>query len=543
MKRLLLSLLLGATAQHAFAFSKAGNVYTTNGSHTDVAAAFADGALTAGDIIDIPAGSFSWTGQVVGSPPANVTLRGAGTSATGGGDVTTITDNYASSASVFVLTVPATGTCRVTGITFKDSSEGTKTNGIFRFEGSGNLRIDHCRFVGELSSGEKITVQFGAGVFGVMDDCIGDFTDLRGMYFKNGRNGGGSNGDYEWSLATGFGSADFFFLEDNVFNGYSTGASWSARILDGYDAARVVVRFNDLNKICLWEQHPVGHSGNGRGPRAMEGYGNLCTTDGSKEPNSAGCDMQSGTGLIWGNSWNLVYKSVYKFRVTRSGPDVGGYSQSATPTGWGYAGNYYNGTGSNWDGGTYNGTDLVGGYPCLDQPGRGQGDLLSGDHPSKVNSVFGVIRWPRQALEPIYVWNNTGSYVSGWGGAQYNTDAARIVSDRDYYEQASAIQTTSSSPFNGTTGTGWGTLANRPTTCTTGVAYFATDQGSWNQSTSNTYGVDQSGADGVLYVATATNTWTAYYTPYTYPHPLRSVSSENPRYTPRNARGVNSRRR
>jgi hypothetical protein len=55
-----------------------------------------------------------------------------------------------------------------------------------------------------------------------------------------------------------------------------------------------------------------------------------------------------------------------------------------------------------------------------------------------------------------------------------------------------------------------------------GVMYWATDQGSWNTSTSNPRGVQQSGADGVLYICSATNTWSVYYTPYMYPHPLQS---------------------
>ena len=56
--------------------------------------------------------------------------------------------------------------------------------------------------------------------------------------------------------------------------------------------------------------------------------------------------------------------------------------------------------------------------------------------------------------------------------------------------------------FDGTAGIGVGPLSARPTTCTIGVAYWATDT-------------------NILYKATATNTWTAYYTPYIYPHPLR----------------------
>ena len=66
--------------------------------------------------------------------------------------------------------------------------------------------------------------------------------------------------------------------------------------------------------------------------------------------------------------------------------------------------------------------------------------------------------------------------------------------------------------FNGVTGIGRGTLASRPATCTTGVGYWATDQGEWKSK--------NPGPDGQFYKCTSTNTWTLYYTPYTYPHPL-----------------------
>jgi hypothetical protein len=73
--------------------------------------------------------------------------------------------------------------------------------------------------------------------------------------------------------------------------------------------------------------------------------------------------------------------------------------------------------------------------------------------------------------------------------------------------------------YNGTTqiGVGRGTLAARPATCTTGDGWWATDQGSWNSG--------GSGVQGVFYKCTATNTWTLYYTPYLYPHPLTGTSS------------------
>jgi hypothetical protein len=74
--------------------------------------------------------------------------------------------------------------------------------------------------------------------------------------------------------------------------------------------------------------------------------------------------------------------------------------------------------------------------------------------------------------------------------------------------------------FNGTVGIGRGPIASRPNTCTTGVGYWATDQGSWNAKL-------PTNTSGILYKCTAPNTWTPYYTPYTYPHPLRTGSSSS----------------
>jgi len=413
----------------------------------------------------------------------------------------------------------------MTGISFQSgASTADKDAGTIKISGPGNIRIDHCHLTATNRVNYKMIV-FGAGVFGVMDSCILDFTGTNALYFYNGRDNGtgGGQGNYEWTLPTNFGSADYFFIEDNQINGTVGSGTYSTRIFDGFTAARVVARFNTVSQAVLCEVHATGHSGDDRGPRSIEIYGNSVTSSLTYAPNYVAVDISSGTSLVWGNTWDQVYKNIYKIAVTRA--NNGTYSQAATPDGWGYAGTNFNGTGSNWDGGTYNGTDTLYGYPAIDQPGRGAGDLLTGSFPSKVNATTGTIRWPNQAREPIYLWNNYGTNVGGWGGTTYSVDANMVVEDRDYYKPASGIQTTASSPFNGTTGVGWGTLANRPTTCTTGVAYFATNQGSWNQSTSNPYGVQMNGADGVLYVATATNTWTAYYTPYTYPHPLRGGTS------------------
>jgi hypothetical protein len=157
------------------------------------------------------------------------------------------------------------------------------------------------------------------------------------------------------------------------------------------------------------------------------------------------------------------------------------------------------------------------GYPALDQPGYGYfASANAGSWPTQTS--YSAANY--QQLMPIYlaanVWDGGTPPTSGLDKPSMG---AYMKSDREWYDQVGGVQTNATTPFNGTTGTGFGTLANRPTTCTAGVGYWATDQGSWNSSSSNPYGVQQNGADGVLYKCTATDTWTLYYTPYEYPHP------------------------
>lgn len=486
-------------------------------------------SAVAGDTVVLPAGSggaANWTSGIIWSAPANVTLIGAGTSATGGGDHTVITDNIASGAAVLAITVSPSGVFRMSGITFQSGTGDIKDNGTILINGPGTIRVDHIR-LNMTSAANYKAIKLGSGIRGVLDSSILDFTGTNAIYPYNGRfhpSNGEIQANYEWTQPTGFGTSDFFFVEDCVINGTVPSGTYSSRVWDGFTGAKMVVRFNTLLNCCINETHDTGHAPNDRGTRASEAYGNLVTSEHATSgiaPNFNAVMVGNGTALAWGNSWDQVYKNIYLFKVQRR--DNTTYTQIATPDGWGYAGTEFNGVGSNWDGGTYNGTDTVYGYPNLDQPGRGPGDLITGEAPSQVNSTTGTIAWPNQALEPVYLWNNIGDFVDGWSGniATNHAGEERVQENRDYYLPASGIQTSPSSPFNGTVGVGWGTLANRPTTCTAGVAYFAIDQGSWNQSATNPYGVQQNGSSGVLYKATATNTWEAYYEPYTYPHPIR----------------------
>src|SRR4029077_6668334 len=154
----------------------------------------------AGDTMVIPAGSANWTQGVSWNAPANVTLKGAGTPDTGGGDQTVIIDNSSSGQPLLKIQANATGVLRITGITVRSGSGSIKDGGTINIGGPGNVRIDHCHLIATSTANYKM-VRFGSGVFGVMDHCILDFTGTNALYFYNGRQGVGDwMGNLEWSL-------------------------------------------------------------------------------------------------------------------------------------------------------------------------------------------------------------------------------------------------------------------------------------------------------------------------------------------------------
>jgi len=156
--------------------------------------------------------------------------------------------------------------------------------------------------------------------------------------------------------------------------------------------------------------------------------------------------------------------------------------------------------------------EILSAYPCLDQVGRGAGALIQDSSNGNGIPVLASTGTPgpdNQTSDPAYDWLNS---LDGTAQAAFvvgGTGYYHLQANRDYY----AYNTS----FNGTSGVGSGTLASRPSTCTKGVGYWATDQGTWNKS--------GSGGQGELFDCTATNTWSLYYTPYTYPHSLVTQSS------------------
>jgi hypothetical protein len=68
---------------------------------------------------------------------------------------------------------------------------------------------------------------------------------------------------------------------------------------------------------------------------------------------------------------------------------------------------------------------------ALDQPSRGQGDLIVGDTP--MNSRTGTAAWPNQRLEPTYSWNNIYTPNNTPVNITVGTGGFMLVEGRDFF--------------------------------------------------------------------------------------------------------------
>jgi hypothetical protein len=433
-----------------------------------------------GDTVSVPAGNCTWNSQINFLNAKGVSLIGAGAGKT-------VITTSGTVIGMDLLKGVNNNFYRISGFTFNTSNSGQIPIWFYGYKQiatMANFRIDNNTFnnyadgigilLGETSSQNNF--------YGVIDH--NNFTGSKNWL---GIKLLGPGDDIAWR-ASPKGGPDNLFIEDNTWNfPAADSSSLGSGCIDAWMSGSVVFRHN-TTKNCLVTSHGVVHGG---GTISFEAYDNLF-----QRTAGSGGIWEDGTRLFHhqGSGETIFFNNQFSVPSAKSGGAIGvTYYRSAPPATAGYSGSRCDGSAA--IDGNRSPKSTYYGYPCHEQPGRMSGDKLS----------------------PMYFWNNRWSdngakidvnIENPWGsGAPSVSD--HIVEDRDYYGAVSAnAQTSTSSPFNGSKGMGFGILANRPTSCTTNSAETGGGVGYWATDTK------------VLYRCSASNQWVEHYKPYAYPHPL-----------------------
>lgn len=444
-------------------FASPGHGATVNATSCSAAAVQSSiNAASSGDTIQVPAGTCSWAGTTVAIPSGlDITLKGSGIDAT-------VINSTPGATAVNIMY----GRSRITGFTWGC--------GKIQVDGE-NWRIDHNKFA--CSSWHEAVLVRGTQRTASPKGLIHHNTFMNQRVVVIGYAAiilPDLQGSNQWAVAPQFGTDEAVYVEDNTFR-----YTQFANAVDCNYSGRYVFRFNDVQDAHL-EAHSV--QAFNRACRKWEIYKNTIR--------QVARDLyfimflRGGVGITFANTAtgtfgvgpNVVINNIRSCRDPGSG--VGKCTGTAAWDG--------NGSGHN-------------GWLCRDQIGAGQdAGLWTQTAP------------PAQSTLPAYFFLNTlnggnmgVSVLAGEPCPGGDFNSMHLQANRDYF--------TSAPSFTGATGVGSGPLANRPTTCTTGVGYWATDQGTWNRK--------QASPSGQLYRCTVPNTWSLYYVPYAYPHPLSEDGS------------------